>query len=169
MTQYEHGTGIHFDEGEEMEVVGESRYQENFVKLVGPKTEQGHHASVLAILVPEPENAHDPFAVVVRVDGRDVGHLPAEVAADYQAVLLRLTRETGCYAVCNAIIKGGWRRSGRDMGHFGITLTSFPSVHEIEATIAERAGTAAAAAPATAKSGCLGVLAAAAVLAYLLA
>lgn len=162
MTGEVRATAILYDEGEEMEVVGESHYQENFVKIVGPKTEEGHNRSVVAALVPEPENPHDPMAVEVRVDGRTVGHLPADVASEYQPVLLRLLEQQGCYAACHATIKGGWRRAGKDIGHFGITLTTFPPISAILASCANSSPSAETSAKVG--GGCLGLVGFAALL-----
>ena len=127
-------TAILYDDGEEQEVVGESHYQDAFVKIAGPKTEHGYNLAVIAAIVPEPDNPHDPMAVEVRVDGRKVGHLPADVASEYQPALLRLLKEQDRYVACHATIKGGWRRAGKDIGSFGITLTSFPPISEILAS-----------------------------------
>jgi hypothetical protein len=42
------------------------------------------------VLVPEPWNPHDANAVVVTIDGHQVGHLPAELAEGYAEPLAEL-------------------------------------------------------------------------------
>lgn len=42
------------------------------------------------VLVPEPWNPHDANAVVVAIDGQQVGHLPADLAVDYAAPLAEI-------------------------------------------------------------------------------
>jgi hypothetical protein len=42
------------------------------------------------VLVPEPWNPHDANAVVVTIDGQQVGHLPRELAEDYAEPLAAL-------------------------------------------------------------------------------
>ena len=72
-----------------------------------------------AVLTPEPDNPHDPHAVVVKIHGKTVGYLPRQSAQRF-AKAFGNTAQT-----CNAKIVGGWRRRegrGWDEGHFGVEL-----------------------------------------------
>lgn len=44
------------------------------------------------VLVPEPWNPHDANAVIVSIDGHQVGHLPADLAEDYAGPLAAIAR-----------------------------------------------------------------------------
>jgi HIRAN domain len=68
------------------------------------------HITVEAQLIPEPNNEFDRNAVAVLVNGRKVGYLPAEIAGDYQPVLLGLLRR-GLFGTCKGAIVGGGSRS----------------------------------------------------------
>lgn len=113
--------------GEVVEVVGESFYQEAFEEIVGPRRHQSANAEVMAFLIPEPDNPHDPEAVAVFVqlphqgDIRKVGHLSRHSAQRYRSVLRRVVDQNQVPA-CNARITGGWYRGKSDQGSFGIGL-----------------------------------------------
>lgn len=78
-----------------LEVVGESFHRNNLDRIAdayeapGPDTGFG----VIATLHAEPNNPHDPNAVAVHVLGLIVGHLPADIAAQYQPAVIRLAAE----------------------------------------------------------------------------
>ena len=64
------------DGNDDLEVVGESYYQENLWRLVGPRWPDErvrHH--VYAVLIAEDDNPYDANAVAVWVQGLKVGHL----------------------------------------------------------------------------------------------
>ena len=63
------------DGSDDLEVVGESYYQENLWRLVGPRwpDERVRHP-VYAVLVAEDDNPHDANAVALWVQGLKVGH-----------------------------------------------------------------------------------------------
>lgn len=73
-------------------------------------TDLDQHLRVVAVLVPEPGNQHDPYAVRVDVDGKGrtetVGYLRRDDARAYQPVLLRL-RERGYIGICPGRVTGG--------------------------------------------------------------
>lgn len=88
----------------QVDVVGESHYRESLRSLFPAKLPAaGGSLSIdtTAILLPEPTNKHDPNAVMVLVQGKQVGYLAREDAARYVPVLNQLIRanvrpETSC-------------------------------------------------------------------------
>lgn len=73
----------------EIEVVGESHYHAQLRSLAGPNDRDDVEVVKTAYLVPEPRNQNDPNAVRVDVDGKPVGHLPRNVAAELAPILKR--------------------------------------------------------------------------------
>jgi len=61
-------------------------------------------ASLPAALVPEPSNAHDPFAVMVEIEGNRVGYLSRPHAGRFHARLSRVIANGGSTA-CTAFIE----------------------------------------------------------------
>lgn len=98
------------------DVVGESKYQKNFEKLVGPKTEDGFEEEVTVELVPEPTNPKDPSAVAAYVRGTQLGYLSKLSARDFVA------RNGTARRQMHGTIVGGWDRGDGDTGHFGLKL-----------------------------------------------
>jgi hypothetical protein len=101
-------------------VVGESHHQpalQRAARGAFAGTDPEQHLPVVATLVPEPDNPHDPYAVRVDVvtDGRPVtvGYLSRATARTYQRPLLALL-DQGCIGTCPARITGGG--SGRSHG-----------------------------------------------------
>jgi hypothetical protein len=106
-------------------VVGESHRQDNLWELVGGRTMHPVHHSVVAVLVPEPDNPYDANAIAVHIGGRMVGFLPRETAARYRAGLLARQAETGTLiALSGNIIGGGIRGDGT--GSLGVFLHHDP-------------------------------------------
>lgn len=103
-------------------VAGESHYQKALKALAGgkavPERDLDKAIPVEAALVPD-ANRHDRNAVRVVVDGRTVGYLPREDAADYRPELNRLWQD-GAVGVCPGRIMGGGKR------HYGIHLRLAP-------------------------------------------
>lgn len=87
----------------QVDVVGESHYKESLRSLFPAKLPADGSQSIdtTALLLPEPTNKHDPNAVMVLVQGKQVGYLAREDAARYAPVLNQLIRanlqpETSC-------------------------------------------------------------------------
>lgn len=99
-----------------MEVVGESYYQKNLEAICGKRTEEGEDRIVTAVLIPYDSNSHDPMAVRVEIQGKIVGHLSREMARKYRTLHSKVKVQ------CQANIRGGWRRSHGDIGHYGVRL-----------------------------------------------
>lgn len=109
------------------DVVGESAYQRSIEEIVGPEVPEDGVEIVdkLAILVAEGDNEHDENAVAVYVDGRKVGYLASDDAANFHGDLLEVSQEYDrpCAAVvCGASIRGGFTRPDGSRAHFGVFL-----------------------------------------------
>lgn len=103
-------------------VVGESHYQPALELAAEGRCEEGPvQCLVIAQLVAEPQNEHDPNAIQVRVDGNCVGYIPRDETYRFHPFLGVFSEEIGEVATCRAWIKGGWQR-GQARGTFGIDL-----------------------------------------------
>lgn len=107
--------------GFEVEVVGESNYQDAIAEVAGRKTEDSQRILTQAHLVPEPTNPYDPGAIAVQIAGRTVGYLNRSAAKTYAPVAQALVQQ-GITAVCQAWIVGGWERGEEDSGSWGVRL-----------------------------------------------
>lgn len=107
--------------GREVQVVGESYYQDALTSLCGGKQQDSVCLDTEATLVPEPTNAYDTNAVQVQIGGVPVGHLGRDEAKAYGPLLKHLAA-SGSTAACRATVVGGWKRSKRDQGHYGVVL-----------------------------------------------
>ncbi len=74
-------------------VAGEIYHQDQIREILGAGLNNSQEYTGTALLVPEPTNSHDPFAVQVLVEGHRIGYLPAELASVYQPVLARIVGE----------------------------------------------------------------------------
>lgn len=92
-----------YDDCMQLNVVGESFYQDALIRVskCPPSGEHGYECS--AELVRDPENPHDKNAVRVEVDGEHVGHLPRGSAKRFNR-RLRALEEEGKRAICMAYI-----------------------------------------------------------------
>lgn len=101
-------------------VVGTAQFQAPLLKLAGgKKTEKACNINIDALLVPEPGNPFDANAVSVVVEGRQVGYLPKQMAAE----MAEFWRSEPISKVnCGAVIVGGWKGPDGDEGHFGVKL-----------------------------------------------
>ena len=115
------------DGRENLEVVGESRYQDSLWRLVRGQTDPAERVRVeiIAVLVAEPDNPYDANAVGVWIDGLKVGHLSRNDARVYQPGLLALQEKHGTpIALAGVIAGGGVRDDG--MGRLGVFLDHTP-------------------------------------------
>lgn len=90
----------------QLEMVGESYYQDALEEICGPRTDEAVEKTVVATMVWEDDNPKDNLAVRIDIEGKTVGYLSRPYA--------RLVRETvaeagyaGVTTRCNAIIRGG--------------------------------------------------------------
>jgi hypothetical protein len=106
----------------EIDVVGESRHQDELLELTGGRRRYGGvDVEAVAELVAEPTNEADPDAVAVMIDGRHVGYIRREDVTWLKPLLDDSTDLHGM-ATCRAAIRGGWDRGGGEVGWFGVVL-----------------------------------------------
>jgi hypothetical protein len=111
---------------EDLEVVGESFYQDNLWRLVGGGPREEHvRQDINAVLVAEDGNPYDPNAVAVWIDGLKVGHLSREDARRYRPGLLALQQAQGSPIALAGVITGGGMRSD-GLGRLGVFLRHDP-------------------------------------------
>jgi HIRAN domain len=112
---------------ETLEVVGESHYQDALWRIVGGVREEHVRHEIHAVLMPEPDNAYDPNAIRVLVDGSVVGYLSREDAAAYRPGLLLLMKTNpGTLIALNGVIVGGGERPD-GLGRLGVFLDHDPA------------------------------------------
>lgn len=110
-----------FQGGDDLEVVGESHYQEALWALCGGTEGDRIRHKIIAVLVPDPDNPYDPNAISVQIEGNLVGHLPRDIAAQYLPNLKNLMARCGGYvALEGVIVGGGYRDDGP--GRLGVWL-----------------------------------------------
>lgn len=103
-----------------VKVVGESNYQDALWAATSlENTGQRIAVQCIAELIPEPDNPHDPRAVMVQVNGRCVGYLSRGVARRY-GKRIREMRAGGQPTICDAFIGG--LVEGDENPNLGITL-----------------------------------------------
>lgn len=126
---------------EDLQVVGESHYQDNLWRIVGGwRGDERVRFPVKAVLVPEPDNTYDPNAVSVWIDGLKVGYLSRADAERYQPGLLALEGRHGTrIGLSGTIVGGGWRTDGpgllgvfllHDPADFGLSPRTLDGHHE---------------------------------------
>jgi hypothetical protein len=104
----------------DLEVVGESHYQDALWGLCGEVRGARVRKAIIATLVPEPDNPYDSNAIAVQIAGQKVGHLPAQTAAQYYSGLVTLMDRFGGYISLSGVVVGGGR------GHLGVWLEHDP-------------------------------------------
>lgn len=107
--------------GSDVDVVGESYYEDAFLRLTGGRCSDGFRAPCTARLVPEPDNQYDAMAVAVHIRDLKIGHLSREDARSYRPLVDDALRQFGVATVA-ATITGGWDRGDGDTGSFGVVL-----------------------------------------------
>jgi hypothetical protein len=120
--------------GATIEVVGESDCQETLGLIAGGRTLDGSgKPDHVAILLPEPSNAADPWAIRVVIiptkPGRPwgkVGYLSGDDGALYQPVIDRVA-SLGKVTACQASLKGEY---GSSEGRGGYAVTLFLDMPE---------------------------------------
>jgi hypothetical protein len=106
----------------DLEVVGESHYQDNLEEICGPRKKDGEDLTIEATLILEDDNKYDRGnAVRVEIKGKQVGYLSKKIARAYRETM----KEAGhpnAIAICQANIRGGWLRANDDKGSYGVWL-----------------------------------------------
>lgn len=102
-------------------VVGEASYQDNLEQICSGRTTESVDKIETAHLILEDSNPYDRNAVSVEIEGRKVGYLNREDAKAYRTYL-QGKGQPNAIGTCHANIRGGWKRSKKDAGHFGVWL-----------------------------------------------
>lgn len=122
------GMEVELCEGQvDLEVVGESNYQEDLWRAVGRRGEPQDRVrvDVIAVLVAETNNPYDSNAVSVWVDGLKVGYLSRANAERYRSGLIALESRHGKpIALAGVVAGGGMREDGP--GRLGVFLRHDP-------------------------------------------
>lgn len=105
----------------EIDVVGESYYQNALEEICGGRTEDSQRLEIVASLELEDDNKYDKNAVLITIEDLPVGHLDRDTAKSFRKQLAEISPKIK-KATCNAIIVGGWDRGYDDRGHFGVKL-----------------------------------------------
>jgi hypothetical protein len=116
-----------FGGSEDLEVVGESFYQEALRRIIGP-TNEHVRVPVTATLLAEVDNHYDANAVSVWVSGMKVGHLSRADAAMFRTGLLDLQRRVGAAIGLPGSIVGG----GEGRPSYGVFLNYSPAAFGLE-------------------------------------
>lgn len=99
-------------------VVGESHYQKALEKAVGRQRDHdGSYWRGAATIRHDQGNRHDPWAIVVEIDGRTVGYLPSADSNQQLAGDL-----DGSSRTVPARIMGGFRRDDGSRAYYGVEL-----------------------------------------------
>jgi tetratricopeptide (TPR) repeat protein len=121
----------------EVQVAGESFHQDA-IHAVEEYSPPG--SPLVAVLVPDPGNAHDSNAVAVHVNGEHVGFLPRDMAQRVQPAIAAFSHtHGGCLVSCPAQIR--WHEIGPqvvlllDPGPLGLRPEAFETVPDMAATI----------------------------------
>jgi hypothetical protein len=126
-----------FEGSEDLEVVGESYYQDALWATVHAtlgKTSNRVRVDAIAVLVPERDNNYDAQAVSVWINGLKVGHLSREDAAALRPGIIAAVRETGGAVALPAVIAGGGPREDSRIGMLGVWMNYDPAELGIDTT-----------------------------------
>ena len=106
-------------------IVGESFHQDDLWALVRDNDYDDASTDCYALLLPEPDNPYDPFAVKVVIDDVIVGHLDAARARQWSEDLFAASGIRGIAAY--ARIVGGFERADGTLAMLGVRLDiAFP-------------------------------------------
>lgn len=105
----------------DLEVVGESNYQNSLKKISGNATETRFLPAFTAILFLENNNKFDKMAVRVDIDEMTVGYLSREDAREYRKLLKR-KGIAGKATSCDAALTGGFIKDDGTRASYGVCL-----------------------------------------------
>lgn len=126
-------TAVLFTGTDDLEVVGESYRQAELWALVGGVSTERVRQDVIAFLIPDPNNQHDPNAIAVYIDRFHVGFIPREMAARLIPGLNSLyALNPGKYVALEGVITGGGMRED-GLGNLGVFLNYDPTDFGLEA------------------------------------
>lgn len=114
----------------EYEIVGESFYQNNLLKIIGSKSEESIELKVNALLQRDLNNKHDKNAVAVYVNDLQVGHLNRHDAKFFcEIIKSKRFKDNDCFDV-DGLIVGGWKRKNSE-GNLGVKLNIDEEIRNI--------------------------------------
>lgn len=119
----------------DLEIVGESNYQEALWRVVGEQSRERVRVDVLAVVATEPDNPHDPNAISVWIDGHKVGYFCREDAQAYQAGLVKLYEQNRALVALNGAVTGGGLREDGRLGFLGVWLYCTPADFDVEVVV----------------------------------
>jgi hypothetical protein len=111
--------------GEDLQVVGESFYQDALQRIAGAAVGERVRVDVIAVLMAEEDNQYDANAVSVWVDGLKVGHLSRGDAERLRLGLIALQERHGTPIALRGVISGGGQRANGP-GLLGVFLRYDP-------------------------------------------
>jgi hypothetical protein len=118
----------------DLEIVGESNYQDSLWRVVGGQTAERVRVNVHAIVATEPDNPYDHRAVSVWIDGYKVGYFCREDAEAYQPGLVALSEETNAHVALSGVVTGGGLRED-GLGFLGVWLYCTPADFGVEVVV----------------------------------
>lgn len=105
------------DEGRfQLEVLGESRYQDTIRELAGEHGDTSANAIHPALLLPDDHNPYEDKAVAVFLSGRMVGYLAPNDAIAFRDRLARMDL-SGKLTSCDGVIRGGGMYEGKRLSY----------------------------------------------------
>lgn len=108
------------------QVIGESSYRDNLEQICSNlyDEDEGYFADDhWAFLFLEDDNAYDPGnAVLVEIDNISVGYLSKTDATKFRKRLIELGAPNNAISICQASIKGGFRKKDGEIADFGVRL-----------------------------------------------
>lgn len=111
----------------DLDVVGESFYQEALWHVVGGVSRERVRTPVIAMLIPEPDNKYDGNAIAVYISGLKVGHLGADDAARLiDGLNAQIAQNAGKFIALNGVVAGGGMRED-GLGRLGVFLNHDPA------------------------------------------
>lgn len=105
------------DEFDQTEVVGEDYYADDLEAVYKRRLFDGEAASGWASLVRNPDNPYDEFAVEVRIDGKQVGHISGFESEYFSDLLAEIEKAHGKRVCCPCLIDDNldvWLIAGSD-------------------------------------------------------
>jgi hypothetical protein len=92
----------------DLPLAGTSHRQDVLSRIAGDRLRRGEHVAFTALIVPEPDNPHDPNAIAVAAAGHGpIGYFGRRDALRYKAMAEELVRQDAIGA-CEAFLTGGW-------------------------------------------------------------
>lgn len=120
--QVEGAVALCADKGPTVEVVGESFYQGNFEDIIGTPYERGVYWDIVAQVLFQDGNPHDPNAVLIVSGGKPLGHIAKRDSLKFRRQILAVNPEQRP-VICKGQIIGGWANEGGVKASYGLTLS----------------------------------------------